>query len=288
MFSLVSTMTALKGIINVAKQQASKTVAVVVPLTPGREFTPDEQISFKHLIHFLGKYNKYMVVPKYMKVCHPGFEIKRFSDKYFGSRRAHIQLLLSPQFYKAFRDYKYILIYHLDSLVFSDQLMEWCKTDIDYIGPPFINCPDSPKVNFERVGNGGFSLRKVESFLKTIYSPRYYLEPSEYWKRYCASKPRFLQYLNFPRKYLRSLRVFNGARWHMSKWGMSGGEDYFWSDIAVKYYLEFKIAPVEMGLRFAFEVAPRLCFERNNFRLPFGCHAWHRYDRKFWEPYLLR
>ena len=41
------------------------------------------------------------------------------------------------------------------------------------------------------------------------------------------------------------------------------------------------------GLRFSFEVAPRLCFELNGRRLPFGCHGWHRYDRTFWEPYLL-
>jgi hypothetical protein len=34
-------------------------------------------------------------------------------------------------------------------------------------------------------------------------------------------------------------------------------------------------------------VAPRLCFELNGRKLPFGCHAWQRYDRGFWEPYLL-
>jgi hypothetical protein len=26
----------------------------------------------------------------------------------------------------------------------------------------------------------------------------------------------------------------------------------------------------------------------NNHRLPFGCHAWPRYDRMFWEPYLVK
>jgi hypothetical protein len=64
--------------------------------------------------------------------------------------------------------------------------------------------------------------------------------------------------------------------------------DYFWSDEAVKYWPDFKIASVETGLKFAFEVAPRWCFERNGGRLPFGCHAWPRYDRAFWEPHLLR
>jgi hypothetical protein len=40
-------------------------------------------------------------------------------------------------------------------------------------------------------------------------------------------------------------------------------------------------------LRFAFEAAPRQCLEMNQGRLPFGCHAWGRYDREFWTPHLL-
>ncbi|MBS1214713.1 MAG: uncharacterized protein H6R26_3330, partial [Proteobacteria bacterium] len=64
-------------------------------------------------------------------------------------------------------------------------------------------------------------------------------------------------------------------------------EDHFWSDDAVRYVPGFKVASFETGLRFSFEVAPRLCFEMNGGRLPFGCHAWQKHDRTFWEPYLL-
>jgi hypothetical protein len=49
----------------------------------------------------------------------------------------------------------------------------------------------------------------------------------------------------------------------------------------------FTIATVDEALDFAFEVNPRLCFERNHRRLPFGCHGWAKYDRTFWEPFLL-
>jgi hypothetical protein len=62
----------------------------------------------------------------------------------------------------------------------------------------------------------------------------------------------------------------------------------FWADEAVTWVPEFRVASVEEGLRFAFEVAPRKCFELNAGQLPFGCHAWARYDRAFWEPYLLK
>ncbi len=89
---------------NLSGQQASKTVAVVVPLSRREELTPEEQISLRHLVHFLGKYDKYVVAPKDLKVDFPGFGIKRFSKKFFGSTRAHSRLLLSPQFYKAFRE----------------------------------------------------------------------------------------------------------------------------------------------------------------------------------------
>jgi hypothetical protein len=58
--------------------------------------------------------------------------------------------------------------------------------------------------------------------------------------------------------------------------------------MAAKYYPDFNVASVEEGLRFAFEVAPKECFELNNLTLPFGCHAWPKYDRDFWKPYLLQ
>jgi hypothetical protein len=273
------------------KHQPSRNVAIVVPLSNRQNLTREEDISLRHLIHFLGKYDKYLAVPKRLELEFDEFDIKRFDDKFFGSVNAYTKMMLSPKFYEAFCDYKYILIYHLDSLVFSDQLMEWCETDLDYIAPPWLFCQDSPWVKAPRVGNGGFSLRKVESFLRVIYSPKYSIDPYEYWKTFCSSNPWYVQYLNLPRKYLKRLKILNSARWELFRWKISKNrrnEDYFWSDEATKYYPEFKIASFDIGLRFAFEVAPRLCFELNKRKLPFGCHAWYRYDKDFWEPYLLK
>lgn len=268
------------------------TVAVVVTLYNRKELTLDELISYRHLVHYLEKYDKFMVAPKSLDVEYPGFSMKRFDDRFFGSTVANTRLLLSPSFYRTFRDYKYILMYQLDALVFSDQLLEWCETGLDYIGAPWINSPDSPWVKIPRVGNGGLSLRKVESFLRVLDSERYTIDPHRYWREFCRDKPRYLRYLNLPRKYLKRLRMFNGARWEAGRWHLrwdgTRNEDHFWSDAATTYYPEFKIASVETGLRFSFEVAPRRCFEMNNRQLPFGCHAWPRYDRAFWEPYLLK
>jgi len=270
-------------------QHTTKTVAVVVPLSNRNYFTPEEQISLHHLTHFLGHYDKYLVMPKGLSVHYPGFETRRFSSKFFGSAAAHTKLMLSCQFYHTFREYKFILQYHLDSLVFSDQLLDWCALDFDYIGAPWLNCPDSPWVIRPEVGNGGFSLRKVDSFLRVLDSRVYWQEPAEGWQRFCAKRPKYLQYASLPAKLLLYLRRLNGVRMHIYRGYVIPGkhEDRFWAKEAIKYYPRFRFPPVDVALRFAFEVSPRWCFELNKGELPFGCHAWERYDRAFWEPYLL-
>src|SRR5258706_2638121 len=122
----------------------TKSVAVVVPMSNRSQLTTDETISFKHLRHFLGHYDKYLVVPKTLQIHFPGFDKRAFDDRFFGSVQAHRRLLFSARFYEAFRDYEFILIYHPDALVFSDQLEYWCGQDFDYIGAPWVVHKDAP------------------------------------------------------------------------------------------------------------------------------------------------
>jgi uncharacterized protein DUF5672 len=270
-------------------QIPQKLVAVVVPLSTRPTLTPDEQISLRHAVHHFRRYDKYLVAPRGPSFTHAAFQTKVFPNKFFGSVAGHARMLTSPAFFEAFADYKYIMMYHLDSLALSDQLEQWCQMDFDYIGPPWINCPDSPWVEKERVGNVGFTLLKVQSFLDVLYSTTPSVDPERYWQEHYASKPRHIQYLNLPKKFLKKLPMFNTSRWHIHRWLQgSSAADIFWSDEARRYCPDFKIADVATGLRFAFEVSPRICFERNKHELPFGCHAWARYDRAFWEPYLLQ
>src|SRR5262245_29762259 len=124
----------------------SRMVAVVVPLSNRPELTPDEEISMRHLRHFLRKYDRFLVAPRDLPVNAPDFQVKRFDHSYFGSPAAYSRLTLSLAFYETFSDYRYILIHHLDSLVFSDQLLHWCATDVDYIGAPWLKCQELPWV----------------------------------------------------------------------------------------------------------------------------------------------
>jgi hypothetical protein len=276
------------------RKAPSKLVAVVVPLSTRPTLSEDEQTSLRHLRHFLGRYDKYLVAPKGSPVRLDGFVMREFPRKYFGSLAAINNLWYSPGLFAAFSDYRFIFYYHLDCLVLSDQLEEWCAADLDYIGPPWIKCADSPWVTRQRVGNGGFVLVKVESALRVLYN-RYEADPSTYWLDMFARNSRRLapvvKALELAeRSGLRSRFVTRVVKaWEVRQDpGLYGlNSDYFWSDQAVDYLPEFKVASLEQGLRFGFEVAPRLCLEMNNGQLPFGCHAWPRYDRGFWEPYLL-
>jgi Protein of unknown function (DUF5672) len=278
------------------KRPPSRTAAIVVPLSTRAELSPDEQVSMRHLMRFLGSdnYDRYLIAPKGLPVHFDGFRVKYFSTKFFGSAAAFNRLAYTPAFYEAFTDYRFVFIYHLDSLVFSDQLKDWCERDFDYIGPPWIRCNDSPWVKKPRVGNGGFTLMKVESVLKVLYN-RYRAEPLRYWEDRFAGLLKTMQaVLRRPRRlapnWLRGpiTQPFRKSLQRMDDVEVYGrANDVFWSFRAVKYLPDFKIPGWRTGLRFAFEAAPRHCFELNGSKLPFGCHAWTRYDRSFWEPHLL-
>ena len=60
-------------------------------------------------------------------------------------------------------------------------------------------------------------------------------------------------------------------------------EDVFLATMANE---DFRIAPIDIALQFSFETRVRECFKRNENKLPFGCHAWEKYDLEFWKPYI--
>jgi hypothetical protein len=267
---------------------AVPSVAVVLTLSHKTSYSADEEYAFRHVRHYLARYDKYVLIPQSHQAFYPGFLPKRFPDRYFGSARAHGSLLLSEQFYRAFADYEFILVHHLDALAFSDRLADWCQAGYDYIGAPWLISPDTPHITESKVGNGGFSLRRVSSFLRVLSSQEYFVDPDEYWRRYAARSGPIQRLLNMPRKFLKRLTAFNDVRWHV-RWALRDDvhEDRFWSEFATKYEPSFRIAPVDVAMRFAFEAEPRACFERIGRRMPFGAHRWQRFDRSFFEPYLL-
>lgn len=144
------------------------------------------------------------------------YEINYFEKKYFQSTNQYNQLMVSSFFYETFSRYQYILIYQLDAFVFSDQIIEWCNKGYDYVGAPWLNVNwvNKKQINkrlpfFTRssnlfvilknkdglVGNGGLSLRKIQSFIKysSIYSasfPSLEFNEDVFWGKYVAAKER--------------------------------------------------------------------------------------------------
>ncbi len=262
-----------------------KLVAVVVPFYQ-THLTAGEEISLKHLRHYLGAFDLFLVAPESLAITLKGFAVKRFPDRFFRNLDTYSALLLWKDFYESFDDYEHILIYQLDALVFSDGLLEWCDKDFDYIGAPWFISPQTTAANdFARVGNGGLSLRRVSSFLKVLNSPNYFLTPIDLWRAFMEGKPKYIKHINRWRK--RAMVLPDLRRCLTDDTEFVGNEDGFWSFRAQNYYENFKVATPAEGFAFSFETEPRRCYEINNYQLPFGCHAWQRYDRAFWEPFLL-
>lgn len=260
-----------------------KTVAIVTPAFYKPIFTPAELISLEHLKKHLGKYDKFFLVPNKINVKDhkmKGFRFIKFPSELFASTKTYNKMLLSKDFYEAFKDYEYILIYQLDALVFSDQLLKWCKSGYDYISAPWFRSiigmlthknglPDSG-------GNGGFCLRNIQNSLKVLK------RVNQQAKRSSGK--------DWIRKLWFYLAIITGKSHKI--WLKARAEEYpfnedgFWSLEAPKYLPGYKVAPFKEALKFGFERFPRKCLNINKGRLPFGCHAWERYDKDFWLPYI--
>jgi hypothetical protein len=268
-----------------------KLVAIAIPLSNREGFNGGEKMSLKHLNHFLGEYDRYFIAPPHLSVTlQEGIKLKVFEPHFFGSVDAHRRLLFSKQFYKAFAEYEFLLIYHLDALVFSNELEYWCNQGFDYIAPPWITHKDAPYAGmpeFEnKVGNGGFSLRRIDSFLKVLKSRRLWQSPNARLLNIFQSNIKTPYKLKAA---IKALHLFipqlNGINNELDAY--KAPEDHFWANRATYYSPDFKIASVSEALPFAFECVPRYCYDITHNTLPFGCHAWERYDKAFWLPFLL-
>lgn len=64
--------------------------------------------------------------------------VKCFERHFFTSVEGYNKLCYNIDFYSAFRNYDYMLIYQLDAWVFRNELQMWCEKGYDYIGSPFL------------------------------------------------------------------------------------------------------------------------------------------------------
>ncbi|MDD3079175.1 MAG: DUF5672 family protein [Paludibacter sp.] len=264
-------------------------IAIVIPLYK-EDINEDEQKSLEQALMIFANRHIIFVSPKDFDF----FEFKKkflgkndctsiiFDSEYFESVEAYNLLMLSKLFYLQFSSYKYILVYQLDAYVFKDELNYWCNLGLDYIGAPWFT--DDNELLFDtNAGNGGFSLRNVHSFLgilnvnKIVYSPRQLF--NIYNKRGIVNLM-----LKVPLLLLRVFGYHNNVKYLIDK--NNNKEDLFWANVAPLINKNFTVAKSEIAIRFAFEQQPTFLYKKNNNELPFGCHAWKKYDFDFWEEYI--
>lgn len=255
------------------KIKNKKKVVVIIPLY--KELNKFEKIALDRCVKVLGKYPfifvssrnfKCGIISEYFPKLK--YNIERFDNKYFDSLSGYSSLLLKKSFYKRFENYEYLLIYQLDCFVFRDELLRWCSGGFDFIGAPWFDNWIIPSSNFagriknyllkifvfkeKKVGNGGFSLRRTSTFIDFLS----YFQPIA--------------------------NVFSRLKGH------DLSEDIFWSYYAPVLWPSFLIPNFKEALKFSFETYPKKCYRLNGYKLPFGCHAWRRYGRFFWEDIITR
>ena len=240
-----------------------KEVVVIIPIYQSK-FTKSEWLSLHQGFKILSKHPICILHPKGLDIKQLEdkfeFDSKAVDPKYFGSIKAYNDLCLSKTFYSLFKDYKYMLIYQTDVVVFKDDLLKWTKKNYDFVGAPWLNSfwliwhniiLKDGIINglhalfgsriYNAVGNGGFSLRKISSFIE----------------------------------------AFELAGTERIKW--KSNDDYFWGIVAKNKKGSFILPSGKEALDFSMETSPKLALKNNNGNLPFGLHAWDKFDSSVWE-----
>lgn len=253
-----------------------KLVQVVIPVYKER-LSGREEASFLNNLSRLERYEQLLLAPEGLNLDYylergPGLGVQRVKGEWLGANgvAGYNRMMLSKEFYALFANTEYILICQTDAWIFDDRLEEWCQKGYDYVGAPW---PKRPIYNlwpvrlvlklrkalwgrrrvlmrqdyFERVGNGGLSLRRIDSFLSVAD------------------------------RYQATIELFKTSH------GIVYNEDWFWSLIPQ----EFRYPTFDEALGFSFDSHPELCHRLAKGRLPMGCHGWFKKRNiKFWQPII--
>lgn len=224
--------------------------------------------------------------------------VKEFENAYFADIKGYNVLLISSFFFNAFTKFNYILLYQLDAYVFDDELTKWCSKGYDYIGAPWSGMHVYENEFLDGVGNGGFSLRNVNGALKMLRKLRMLevLERYQYfnWKEIIPRLPYILfELLKAPKSQGEFEKTYNfqedvfwckSASNRLNKFTCKASILRLLGRLLIKN--DFKIAPVDVALQFSMETNPKELYKLNKGQLPFGCHAWEKYDPEFWKAFI--
>ena len=198
-------------------------------------------------------YNIFAIIPHGMDISNykQYTYIKSFIDEnpfYFKNTSAYSQLLLSHFLYIGFADYAMMYIFQSGVYIFKDEFQKYADTNFDYIGAPIIGY-GSDWTHVPQIGNGGFSLRKISTFID-------------------LTKPETLQALGISDNDIISQKY----------------EDLFICD-TLKFKYELSMPTVSDALKFAWDRNSREIYNNVTKELPMAAH-WYKHQIEFWSTII--
>jgi len=257
----------------------SSTLQIIIPIHKS-SLNEYETISLNRCFKILDQYTIVMIKPTNLNTYdieqkYPFSRIELFEDTFFKSISSYNHLLLSTDFYKRFEQSEYILILQPDVYIFSDNLSYWIEKGYDYVGAPWLSSSElSSKIHqfkmffsnlFEgnkdivhryetrnRVGNGGFSLRKVATHIDL------------------------------------SILMIDNIKHYLDNQGIHNfNEDIFWSIEPQKKGYKHITPCAKEAINFAFDINPSRLYKLNSKMLPMACHGWFKKrNLEFWRPFI--
>lgn len=274
-------------------------VCITIPVyKPLEGLKPSEHISWKQCLHILGGYTICLIHPPHLVLtgytqalvaAGVAYTSTAFPAPYFANIAGYNQLLLSRFFFEQFVAYEYMLLYQLDAYVFEDRLPEWCAKGYSFVGAPWFEgfVPPLAEARLWKVGNGGFTLRRIPDCLRVLNSfavlRSWSVLTHEHLKQY-----RISDWQTLPRL-MKRLLLGNNTHWCFNDYGRYAPdkqEDYFWGVECAERFSWYNVPTPQEALAFSFEVHPYKMYELNNYRLPMGCHAWEKYGPEFWRQFI--
>lgn len=261
---------------------------IVIPVYKEQP-TENELHSLRQCLRILGSHDIRLIAPEGLdlKVYQYTFqtfqlimEVEMFEKTYFANVSGYNKLMLSKCFYTRFADWEYMLIYQLDAWVFRDELDAWCEKGYDYIGAPWMKL--NGKLDEVNCGNGGFSLRRIPTFIELFnHTGRLWgYKGLACWYRYRGPLHKLV---------LIPQNLFgksNELRNYIEKG--EDNEDLFYATLKYKKGRKFCIPKSVEAAYFSFEESPSMLYEKTHYTLPFGCHGWEKYEySSFWKKYIF-
>lgn len=190
----------------------------------------------------------------------PSLEVERFDDGFFVDLAAYNRLMLSAGFYSRFLARPFLLVYQLDAWVFRDELASWCARGYSYVGAPWFTA------SWLRLVFGDSRRMKLAVVARTR-------------SRTVAGNGGFS--LRRVDDCLAALAKESDAA---DRWTVN--EDLFWALYMTARSWRFKIPHWKEAARFSFEEAPSEVSAATGVTVPFGCHAWQRWDPGYWRDLI--